>query len=200
LPSGEAARRDARAALYLADGDFALGIASRLIPGKGHDVLIPAVADAARAVGAVKLLVAGDGPERAHLEQLAEECCPPGTVKFLGFVPDIAPFMHACDALAFPTLPELSEGFGLAALEAMAAGRPVIASAVGSLPEVVDDGITGRLVPPSSVPELESAILELARDRELCARLGANGAIRARTEFPLEKMVRSTLDVYDEVR
>jgi glycosyltransferase involved in cell wall biosynthesis len=192
-------RHDCRTALGLADDDFGIGIASRLIPGKGHDVLIAAIAEAARDGRAVTLLVAGDGPERTRLEELAGRLCAPGTVRFLGFVADIGPFLSACDALAFPTKPELSEGFGLAALEAMAAGRPVIASAVGSLPEVVDE-TTGRLVPPSSVDGLASAIVELARDRELCERLGANGARRARTEFPLDKMVHSTIGVYEEVR
>ena len=157
----------------------------------------PSNGDSAIREGCCRL--GGDGPERAVLERLVEQHCAPGTVTFLGFVADIGPFMHACDALAFPTKPELSEGFGLAALEAMAAGRPVVASAVGSLPEVVDE-TTGRLVPPSSVDALASAILELARDRALCERLGVNGAARARTEFPLEKMVRSTIEVYDEVR
>jgi glycosyltransferase involved in cell wall biosynthesis len=200
LQLGEVSRGDYRRALGVGDGDFALGIASRLIPGKGHDVLIPAVAGAAAELGTVKLLVAGDGPERARSEIAADRLCAPGTVRFLGFVPDIGPFMHACDALAFPTQPELSEGFGLAALEAMAAGRPVIASAVGSLPEVVDDGVTGLLVAPSSVEAFTSAILDLARDRQSCERMGANGAARARTEFPLEKMVRGTIDTYEEVR
>jgi glycosyltransferase involved in cell wall biosynthesis len=178
-------------------GDFALGIASRLVAGKGHDVLIPAFARASAELGTIKLLVAGDGPERGRLERMADRCCAPGTVRFVGFVSDIGPFMQACDALAFPTLAELSEGFGLAALEAMAAGRPVIASAVGSLPEVVDDGVTGVLVPPSSVDALGTAIVGLARDPVLRERLGANGATRARKDFPLEKMVRATIDVYE---
>ena len=197
---GLASRSDCRRALDVGDSEFAVGVASRLIPGKGHDVLIPAVARAAAELGGVKLLVAGDGPERARLELIAKRLCSPGTVRFLGFVPDVGPFMHACDALAFPTLPELSEGFGLAALEAMAAGRPVLASAVGSLPEVVDDGVTGVLVPPASVDALASAILELARDPSRCERLGANGATRARTDFTLERMVNQTIDVYREAR
>jgi glycosyltransferase involved in cell wall biosynthesis len=188
--------KSSRPDLGLMLGDFTVGIASRLVAGKGHDVLIPAIARAAAELGTVKLLVAGDGPERGRLEMMADRYCSPGTVRFLGFVPDIGPFMHACDVLAFPTLAELSEGFGLAALEAMAAGRPVIASAVGSLPEVVDDGVTGVLVPPSSVDALGTAIVNLARDPVLRERLGANGAARARRDFPLDKMVRGTIDVY----
>jgi glycosyltransferase involved in cell wall biosynthesis len=197
---GQTPRRESRRAVGIADGDFALGIASRLIPGKGHDVLIPAVARAAAELGTVKLLIAGDGPERARLESMSDRLCPSDAVRFLGFVSDIGPFMHACDALAFPTLPELSEGFGLAALEAMAAGRPVIASAVGSLPEVVDDGVTGLLVAAASVDALSAAILELARDRARCERLGAAGRRRAREEFPLERMVRGTIDTYEDAR
>jgi glycosyltransferase involved in cell wall biosynthesis len=197
---GLVSRSDCRRSLGVVDGEFAVGVASRLVPGKGHDVLIPALARAAAELGRVKLLVAGDGPERARLEFMAERLCSPGTVRFLGFISDVGPFMHACDALAFPTLPELSEGFGLAALEAMAAGRPVVASAVGSLPEVVDDGVTGLLVPPSSVDALASAILDLARDPSRCERLGVNGATRARTDFTLERMVNETIEVYREAR
>ncbi len=199
-PAGEDARAGLRRELGVADGDFATGIASRLIEGKGHDVLIAAVARASAQEAGVKLLVAGDGPELARLEAMADRLCAPGTVRFLGFVADIRPFMQACDALAFPTQPELSEGFGLAALEAMACGRPVIASDVGSLPEVVDDGVTGLVVAPSSVEAFSTAILELARDSGRRERFGTEGAQRARTHFPLEKMVQATIDVYDEVR
>jgi glycosyltransferase involved in cell wall biosynthesis len=199
LQSHAAFRAPVRRDLQIGDGEFALGVASRLVPGKGHDDLIAAVARAAAQDPAIKLVVAGDGPERARLESLAGRLCSPGTVRFVGFLEDIGPFMHACDALAFPTRPELSEGFGLAALEAMAASRPVIASAVGSLPEVVDDGVTGVLVAPASVDALASAILELSCDRARCERLGANGAMRARTTFSLERMVRSTIRVYEDV-
>jgi glycosyltransferase involved in cell wall biosynthesis len=193
-------RDDDRAALGIATSDFAVGIASRLIPGKGHDVLVPAVARAAAERSNIKLLIAGDGPERARLEGMAAQLCAPRTVQFLGFVSDVKPFMHACDVLAFPTQAQLSEGFGLAALEAMAAGRPVIASRVGSLPEVVEDGVTGVLVAPSSADALASAILALARDDAVCERLGAAGATKAQVDFPLEKMVRATVEVYEEAR
>ena len=146
----------------------------------------------------MRLLVAGDGP-------LSDRSSAPGDlglgerVRFLGFVTDVRSFMGACDALAFPTQPELSEGFGLAALEAMAAARPVIASRVGSLPEVVSDEITGLLVEPQDVAELAAALVRLAENPTLRQELGEQGLIRAREAFSLEEMVERTLAVYNEV-
>ena len=193
------APRDLRAQLALDDDDIVVGIASRLIPAKGHDLLFTAFASAAQRDSRLKLLVAGDGPERGSLETLAAKSCPPESVHFLGFVDDVGSFMHAFDILAFPTQPEFGEGFGLAVLEAMAARKPVVATAVASLPEVVDDGVTGILVDPSSPVALESALLRIAADPELRDRMGAAGARRARDVFSLESMVDGTLAVYDEL-
>ncbi len=120
-------------------------------------------------------------------------------VHFLGFVGDIRAFMGACDVLAFPTEPQLGEGFGLAALEAMATARPVIATRVGSLPEVVSDEATGLLVEPRSIEGLATALTRLTDDEGLRARLGERGRIRARDEFSLEGMVERTLSVYAEL-
>ena len=122
-----AADRSRRARGSALDDDVVVGIASRLIPGKGHDMLMEAFGRARLECPQLKLLIAGDGTERARIEQLATHCGPPGRVRILGFLPDVPAFMAACDVVAFPTQPELSEGFGLAALEAMAAGRPVVA-------------------------------------------------------------------------
>jgi glycosyltransferase involved in cell wall biosynthesis len=195
-PADRSAQREA---LGLRDGDVALGIASRLIPGKGHEALLDAFGRAVEAFPSLRLLVAGDGPERGRLEAQAKLRSPPGAVRFVGFVDRVAAFLAACDTLAIPTQPELGEGFGLAALEAMAVGRPVIATAVGSLPEVVDDGRTGLVVPAGSVELLARAVLTLARDPALRERLGTAGARRARNVFPLDRMVTRTIDVYNEV-
>jgi glycosyltransferase involved in cell wall biosynthesis len=106
--------------------------------------------------------------------------------------------MAACDVVAFPTLPTLGEGFGLAALEAMAAERPVVATSVASLPEIVADGETGILVPPDDPLPLAAALARLATNRSLREHLGASGRRRAFEKFDLRDMVAATLSVYRE--
>lgn len=143
------------------------------------------------------LLVAGDGPLRSMLENQARRL---GTdARFLGFVSDMPAFMNACDIVVFPTQPELGEGFGLAALEAMAAGRPVIATAIASLPEVVIDGGSGMLVAPGSAAALAKAISLLASDEVLRRRLGEAASIRATEAFSIESMTEATIAVYKEL-
>ncbi len=132
---------------------------------------------------------------RGALEQQAK--AQNGDVRFLGFVADIRSFMGACDVIVFPSQPEFGEGFGLAALEAMAAERAVVASAVSSLPEVVgSDG--GMLFDPGAPAELAEALVELALDQDRRERLGAQAHARARRAFSLEAMVERTLSVYEE--
>jgi glycosyltransferase involved in cell wall biosynthesis len=192
-------RANARIATGVAPAEIVVGVASRLIAGKGHDVLIDAFGDAARTNPDLRLLVAGIGELRSELEARADAHCPAGSVRFLGFVEHIAEFMAACDVLAFPTQPEFGEGFGLAALEGMAAGRPVLATDVGPLPEIVVDGATGYVVPARSAAGFARAITALADDADLRRRLGEAAARRAREEFSLEAMVRGTIAVYSEV-
>jgi glycosyltransferase involved in cell wall biosynthesis len=119
-----------------------------------------------------------------------------GAVRFTGYLPDMRAFMNACDVLAFPTEPRLGEGFGLAALEAMASGRPVVATRVGALPEVVDDRATGLVVSPGAVGELSGALIALARDERLRTELGTRAQRRASRVFSVEAMVERTLAVY----
>jgi glycosyltransferase involved in cell wall biosynthesis len=120
-------------------------------------------------------------------------------VRLLGFVADIQRFMAACDILVFPTLPTLGEGFGLAALEAMAAGRPVIATGIASLPEVVVNRETGTLVPPDDPQALTESLVNLAADTQLRRRMGKAGRHRAAEVFGIDRMVSDTFKVYREV-
>ncbi len=195
----DAERDRARAALGLAPEMVAIGIASRLIPGKGHDILIDAFAKAAAENPQLRLFVVGEGPERAAAEAQAGRQLPAGTYEFLGFVHEIADFMSVCDAIAFPTQPEFGEGFGLAALEAMAAGRPVISSDMGPLPEIVVDEITGFVVPARSREGFARAIARVGADADLRRRLGEGAAERARNTFSLDAMVEKTIGVYSEL-
>ena len=195
-PDGDRARERAR--LELGPGDVVVGVSSRLIPEKGHADLIDAMARATRADPRLRLLVAGDGVLRPDLERRAASVLPPASYRFLGFVDDIRSFMNACDVFAFPTTPDFGEGFGLAALEASAAGLPIVGTSVGPIPEVVADGESGRLVPPRAPAALGQAILELAGDEALRRRLGEGAARRARETFGLDRMVERTVGVYEE--
>ncbi len=174
-------------------------MSSRLVPEKGHADLIDAMGIAVPSDDRLRLLIAGDGPLRAALERQAAAVLPPSTYRFHGFVDDIRAFMNACDVFAFPTTPDFGEGFGLAALEASATGRPIVGTAVGPIPEVVADGESGRVVPPRSPAALAAAILELAADEPLRHRLGEGAARRAREVFGLDRMVDRTVAVYQEV-
>jgi glycosyltransferase involved in cell wall biosynthesis len=187
-----------RTLLGAGDRAVVVGVASRLILGKGHHVLLDALRLALYEAPELCLLVAGDGPLRSELERGAREL-PEGSVRFLGHVDDMPSLMRACDVAVFPTLPELGEGFGLAALEAMAAGLPVIATDVGPLPELVGDGRAGFIVRAGMAEELAEALVRLAKDGDLRDRLGERGQQRAAADFSLDRMVDRTLSVYEEL-
>ena len=191
-------RRRARSDLSLPDDAVAVGIFARLIPGKGHEVLIEAVSAVRREGHKVCLMIAGEGPSRYKLERLVAATGNADAITFLGFVSDVRAVMNACDIVAFPTLPELSEGFGMVALEAMAAARTVVSSDVGALPELVADGVTGLVVPAGSAVALGRAIVSLASDPNRRRRMGDAARVRAREMFGLEPMVRRTIGVYAE--
>ena len=191
-------RTAAREHLGLTEDDVAVGVAARLVPGKGHSFLIDALARAHREAPSLRLMVAGRGPLREELEAHAGRALAAGRATFCGHVDDMHDFIGACDVLAFPTLPELSEGFGLAALEAMAAQRPVVATRVGALPEIVEDGATGNLVTPGAVDELAARLASLAGDKPLRRSLGEAGRRRCIQEFGIDHMLDRTEAVYSE--
>jgi glycosyltransferase involved in cell wall biosynthesis len=149
----------------------------RLIPMKGHEVLLRAFAAAREEMPELTLDVAGSGPLEDDLRRLAGE-----GVTFRGHVAPIGPLIQES---AIVVVPSLGEGFGLVALEAMERGRPVIATSVGGLPELV--GEAGFLVPPGEVEPLRAAIVELARDRLRAGELGRAGRARALGEFSEER-------------
>jgi glycosyltransferase involved in cell wall biosynthesis len=162
------------------DGPPRVLCVGRLIPIKGHVVLLRALAQARREVPEVVLDVAGRGPLEPALRALAKELELEDAVNFLGHV---VPVQRAIERAGVVVVPSLGEGFGMVALEAMERARPVIAAAIGGLGDIVRHGETGLLVPPAEVEPLARAIVELARDPERAAEMGRAGRRRALVHF-----------------
>ncbi len=193
-PADAAERAAARAALELADGAPVALVLAALVVRKGIDVLLEALADAR--LGALVLLVAGEGPEREALAARARSLGLGPRARFLGRRDDREALLAACDLLC---LPSRHEGLGVAALEAMAAGRPVVATNVGGLGEAVVDGRTGLLVPPDDAPALADALARLCADAALRERLGRAGPGRVAEGFRAEQMVAAYEALYRAV-
>ena len=165
----------------------------RLIPIKGHLVLLRALAQARAHVPELTLDVAGRGPLEPALKSYVRELGLEQAVRFLGFV---APVQSALEAAAIVVVPSLGEGFGMVALEAMERARPVIASAVGGLSEIVVDGETGIVVPAADADALAEAIVALASDLPRAAAMGLAGRERALTQFTPERCVERIEKLY----
>ncbi len=179
----------------VADRETVLGFAGRLIPGKGTEDAIRAVVMASKRA-LVRLRIAGDGPQRASLQALVQSLDAQVVVEFTGMVADIATFWAGCDVAVFPSR-ELAESFGMSALEAMACGKPVIATRRGALPELVLDGETGALVPPGAPDMLCAAMLAYAAQPALRAQHGAAARARAEDEFHIDRCARAYLACLD---
>jgi glycosyltransferase involved in cell wall biosynthesis len=152
----------------------------RLIPIKGHIVLLRAFAEARRRIPGLELQIAGRGPLEPALRALAKELEIEDAVHFLGYV---APVQKAIADAAVVVVPSMGEGFGMVALEAMERARPVIAAEIGGLGELVQDGVTGLLVPPGEADQLVSAIVRLAGDLPRAREMGEAGRRRALEHF-----------------
>ncbi len=152
----------------------------RLIPIKGHIVLLRAFADAKKTLPELQLDIAGRGPLEPALRALARELGVGEAVRFLGHV---TPIQGAIEEASVVVVPSMGEGFGMVALEAMERARPVIAASIGGLGEIVRDGETGVLVPPGEAEPLGAAIVRVAGDPALAQRMGEAGRQRALSRF-----------------
>ncbi|MGH7519283.1 MAG: N-acetyl-alpha-D-glucosaminyl L-malate synthase BshA [Gemmatimonadales bacterium] len=141
------------------------------------------------------LLMVGDGPDRTEAEREADELDVAADVRFLGRLDSVARLLQATDLFL---LPSQTESFGLAALEAMACGAPVVASRAGGLPEVIEDGVTGILEPPGSVEAMGRRAIELLRDPVRYAAVRAAAIARARV-FSADRIVPQYEALYEEV-
>jgi glycosyltransferase involved in cell wall biosynthesis len=165
----------------------------RLIPIKGHIVLLRAFAQARRRVPSLRLDIAGRGPLEPALRALARELGVEDAVRFLGYV---APVQRAIEDAAAVIVPSMGEGFGMVALEAMERARPVIAAEIGGLGELVENGVTGYLVPAGEAEPLADAVVRLASDLPKAAEMGSAGRRRALEQFLQERCTDRTELLY----
>jgi len=177
-------------------GPLKLGVLARLIPLKNVESLVHAIAHLVGMGIEVQAEIAGSGPSESALRELVAGLGVTDRVRFLGWRMDVDKLLASWDLLVIPSL---EEGFPLSALEAMAAARPVVASRVGGLSELVVDGVTGRLVPPGDTDALVRCIAELAGDCQRLALMGNEGWKRVRTHFSVELMARRTAQLYDRL-
>jgi glycosyltransferase involved in cell wall biosynthesis len=191
LDVGTEARTRVRAEWGLAAEDVAVVLPGALVRRKGHTVLLAAAARLAGTRPRLRVVFCGEGEERTALEAAA---APLGdAVRFAGFREDVGACLAAADVAV---LPSLHEGLGVAALEAMLAERPVVASAVGGLAEVVVPEATGLLVPAGDATALAAALARLAADPALRARLGAQGRAHVLARYTASRMAEGTLACY----
>ncbi len=185
LDSGESAALDSdgqrlRSELGLSSEAFLVGNVGRLAPQKGQRHLVGAMPMLVERVPRAHLAIVGGGDLEPYLRDLAREVGVSDHVHVLGPRKDVPAFMHAIDAFAMPSI---WEGFGIVLLEAMAAARPIVASRVATIPEVVEDGETGLLVPPGDAVALADALAWLAGAPAEARAMGEAG--RAAAAHPL---------------
>ena len=164
---------------------------------KGIDVLLNAASIIIKRIPNLRVYIAGSGPEEGNLEKTVRKLNIEKNVKFLGFVSEDKKFSYykSVDVCVFPSR---YEPFGIVLLEAMASGKPVVASKVGGIPFVVEDGKTGLLFERGNVEVLAEKIIMLLRDEELRKRMGEAGRERAK-EFTWDKIAKQTVDLYKEI-
>ena len=172
-----------------------VGVVARLEAEKGQRTLLDAWPLVLEAVPNAWLLVVGEGSERDSLEAQAELAGISGRVVFTGRREDVPAVTAALD---IAVLPSYREAQGLSVLEAMALSRPVVASAVGGIPEMIEDGVSGLLVPPHDCEALAAAIVRLLTDHPLADTLARRGHDVVHERFCIELMVKSVSDLYDE--
>jgi len=184
----------ARSRLGIEPDAFVIGFVGRLDPVKNLGALFGALPAVHKAAGKLAVVIAGDGPENGEVHKLAAASPAPENVHLLGRrsdVPDLLP------AMSVVVLPSFSEANSIALIEAMAAGRPVVASNVGGNPEIVRDGETGFLFDLGQPGALALRLIELARSGELRERFGESARDVAVREYALAVAVRRHEAMYD---
>jgi glycosyltransferase involved in cell wall biosynthesis len=185
-----------RLMLDVPDAAPLIGVAAQLIRRKGHEVLLEALAPVVQAHPDVRVLLFGQGPLAARLERRIKRLGLSDHVRLVGFRHDLERLLPGLDLVVHPAL---TEGLGVALLEALACGVAVIASNVGGIPDLIEDRVSGRLVAPGDAQALGAVITQMLDDPSLRRRLGAAGRQRVLADFSIEQMVDGNLKVYEQV-
>ena len=183
--------------LWLPHGSPIVGNVAALVPQKGQRHLVDAAAIVVRHVPDARFVIAGEGELRASLEQQIRQHRLEKHVVLAGFRTDILSLHNGFDIFVMSSV---TEGLGTSLLDAMAAGKPVVATSAGGIPEVVQDGETGFIVPTRDPQALADAVIRLLKDEDLRMRMGTAGRARAHARFSAARMVQDTLDAYARLK
>jgi len=183
-----------RAELGIDEEFSVVGTVSSLAPHKGHEYLIQAASLVLDAFPSAKFLIVGEGPLRKKLEDQAKKLNIHPAVIFTGARKDIPEMLSLIDVFVLPSFSR--EGLGIAIIEAMAAEKPVVATDIGGIPEAVQGGETGLLVPPGNPDALARAIIELLQNPEKAKEMGKSGRARFKKKFTKKKMLSEIENVY----
>ena len=190
--------RHIRAQFGIPSDALVIGCVANVLPVKGYDVLIEAVAKVMKSSPSVNCLIVGrdDSAYGTEVKNLAGRLHLFERTHFAGFQPDVRPYLAAMNLVV---LPSRSEALGLALLEAMAMEKPVIASRVGGIPEIVEHGVTGLLVAPNDPDALAGALISLLEDPGRRDLMGRAGRQRVVAQFRLERTVTAMEQLYEEI-
>jgi len=173
-----------------------IGTVGRLVPVKGHAILLDATRILQASIGNVALVLVGDGPLRKDLEANAKRLGLEKSVIFAGQQDQSYDFMNMMDVFV---LPSLHEGIPMVVLEALALQRPVVATRVGGIPEVIEHGQTGFLAEPSDASSLARLLQRLVEDLPMAVSIGKAGRTRVEEKFTARTMAGKTAELYEQV-
>lgn len=195
------AKASIRSQLGIPDDVLLVGEVGRVTAAKGYEDFVAAAAIVKKTIPNVTFIGIGGSSKldivyEQKILNLINSYNLQDSFKLIGYRDDVSAIMSALDLLV---LPSRLEPFGLVLLEAMAAGKPVIGTKVGGIPEIIEDGVTGLLVPPRSPDDLAQAIISILQDPDLTHRMGATGRERVKARFSLERCVAEVQKIYEEL-
>ncbi|MDD4570326.1 MAG: glycosyltransferase family 4 protein, partial [Tepidanaerobacteraceae bacterium] len=173
-----------------------IGMVARLVPEKGYEYAINAFYQVLKVYSSARLVIVGDGPLKRHLKNICVKLGIKDKIFFLGYRRQVENIVADFDVFI---LPSISEGLGLALLEAMALRKPVVASEVGGIPEVVKNNINGLLVPPGNDRYLADRIIEVLSNNVMSKAMGIEAQKTVSERFSSQNMIKKTAEIYAQI-